>query len=70
VTAPIGDLVRTWRRRRRLSQLDLATTARPPSPGSSDPRAPTPPIVGFDVAVTGADGRISAVHGFLDRVPS
>ncbi|WP_067486621.1 nuclear transport factor 2 family protein [Actinomadura hibisca] len=28
------------------------------------------PVVGFDVAVFGADGRIEKVHGFLDKVPS
>ena len=28
------------------------------------------PIVGFDVAVLDADGRISTVLGFLDRVPA
>src|SRR3954470_5714400 len=28
------------------------------------------PIVGFDVAVTDDDGRISTVLGFLDKVPS
>lgn len=27
-------------------------------------------VVGFDVAVLAADGRIRAVHGFLDRVPA
>ena len=27
------------------------------------------PVAGFDVAVIGADGRITRVHGFLDRVP-
>ncbi|MFI6802552.1 nuclear transport factor 2 family protein [Streptosporangium canum] len=27
-------------------------------------------VVGFDVAVLTADGRIEAVHGFLDKVPS
>ncbi|WP_067821148.1 nuclear transport factor 2 family protein [Actinomadura kijaniata] len=27
------------------------------------------PVVGFDVAVFDGDGRISRVHGFLDRVP-
>ena len=27
------------------------------------------PIVGFDVAVTDGDGRLSQVLGFLDRVP-
>lgn len=27
------------------------------------------PIVGFDVAVTNEDGRISAVFGFLDKIP-
>lgn len=28
------------------------------------------PVVGFDVVVTGADGRIERVHGFLDAVPA
>ena len=28
------------------------------------------PIVGFDVAVTGGDGRLRSVLGFLDRVPA
>ncbi len=28
------------------------------------------PVAGFDVAVLGEDGRIKAVHGFLDRVPA
>jgi hypothetical protein len=27
-------------------------------------------VAGFDVAVLDASGRISAVHGFLDRVPA
>jgi hypothetical protein len=26
-------------------------------------------VVGFDVAVVASDGRLSAVHGFLDKVP-
>lgn len=34
------------------------------------PRGSDPPVVGFDVVVTGADGRIETVVGFLDRVPS
>ena len=28
-----------------------------------------PVVSGFDVAVVAADGRLSTVHGFLDRVP-
>jgi SnoaL-like domain len=32
--------------------------------------APDAPVAGFDVAVLDASGRISAVHGFLDRVPA
>ncbi|WP_369257174.1 nuclear transport factor 2 family protein [Geodermatophilus amargosae] len=28
------------------------------------------PVIGSDVAVTGADGRIRTVLGFLDRVPA
>jgi hypothetical protein len=33
------------------------------------PEGAEAPIVGFDVAVIAADGRIKDVHGFLDRVP-
>lgn len=33
------------------------------------PAGGEPPIVGFDVAVTDADGRITTVLGFLDKVP-
>jgi hypothetical protein len=33
------------------------------------PAGAEPPIVGFDVAVTDADGRITTVLGFLDKVP-
>ncbi len=29
-----------------------------------------PLVVGFDVAEVAGDGRITAVHGFLDQVPS
>lgn len=29
-----------------------------------------PVVIGFDVAVRADDGRLSAVHGFLDKVPS
>lgn len=29
-----------------------------------------PTAVGFDVAVIAADGRMRAVHGFLDKVPA
>ena len=29
-----------------------------------------PLVIGFDVAVLDAEGRISAVHGFLDQVPA
>jgi SnoaL-like domain len=28
------------------------------------------PVVGFDVVVTDGDGRIRAVHGFIDRMPA
>lgn len=34
------------------------------------PAGSEPVVVGFDVVLTGADGRISAVAGFLDRVPA
>jgi ketosteroid isomerase-like protein len=27
-------------------------------------------LAGFDVAVTAPDGRLSAVHGFLDKIPA
>jgi hypothetical protein len=27
-------------------------------------------VIGFDVAVVGADGRLRAVHGFLDKAPA
>jgi hypothetical protein len=33
------------------------------------PEGAEPLVVGFDVATVGPDGRITAVHGFLDRVP-
>jgi hypothetical protein len=33
------------------------------------PEGAEPPIVGFDVALTDADGRITTVLGFLDKVP-
>jgi hypothetical protein len=33
------------------------------------PAGEQPPIVGFDVLATDADGRIRSVHGFLDQVP-
>jgi len=29
-----------------------------------------PVVIGFDVAVLAEDGRIRAVHGFLDKVPA
>ncbi|ALL83048.1 polyketide cyclase [Pseudonocardia sp. EC080619-01] len=29
-----------------------------------------PPVIGFDVVVVAGDGRIAAVHGFLDAVPA
>jgi hypothetical protein len=31
--------------------------------------APEPLVVGFDVVELNADGKIRAVHGFLDKVP-
>ena len=34
------------------------------------PDGSEPPVVGSDVAVTDADGRIRTVLGFLDRVPA
>ncbi|MGX7681948.1 nuclear transport factor 2 family protein [Jatrophihabitans sp. DSM 45814] len=38
--------------------------------GTEDPSNPAvAPIVGFDVAVVTTGGQITAVHGFLDKVP-
>jgi hypothetical protein len=34
------------------------------------PAGAEPLVIGFDVAAVAADGRITTVHGFLDRVPS
>jgi hypothetical protein len=34
------------------------------------PEGAEPIVIGFDVAVVGADGRISQVLGFLDKVPT
>jgi hypothetical protein len=34
------------------------------------PDGTEPPVIGSDVAVTDADGRIRTVLGFLDRVPA
>ncbi len=34
------------------------------------PEGAEPVVIGFDVAVTGEDGRIVAVLGFLDKVPA
>ncbi|WP_232663487.1 nuclear transport factor 2 family protein [Pseudonocardia sp. TRM90224] len=33
------------------------------------PAGQEPIVIGFDVAAIAADGRISTVHGFLDKVP-
>ncbi|ADD40483.1 nuclear transport factor 2 family protein [Stackebrandtia nassauensis] len=33
------------------------------------PEGEEPPVLGFDVVVLDADGRVKSVHGFLDRVP-
>jgi hypothetical protein len=33
------------------------------------PEGDEPLVIGFDVATVGADGRITAVQGFLDKVP-
>jgi hypothetical protein len=33
------------------------------------PAGDEPVVIGFDVAITGSDGRIERVFGFLDRVP-
>jgi hypothetical protein len=34
------------------------------------PEGAEPPIVGFDVAVAGDDGKLVTVLGFLDKVPA
>jgi hypothetical protein len=34
------------------------------------PEGGEPIVVGFDVAVLTEEGRISQVHGFLDKVPA
>jgi len=34
------------------------------------PSGGEPLVIGFDVAVLGADGQIGAVYGFLDKVPA
>jgi hypothetical protein len=34
------------------------------------PAGGEPVVIGFDVAVLGADGQIGAVYGFLDKVPA
>jgi hypothetical protein len=34
------------------------------------PEGAEPLVIGFDVATVGADGRITGVHGFLDKVPA
>jgi hypothetical protein len=34
------------------------------------PRNSEAPVVGFDVAVTGSDGKLTTVLGFLDKVPA
>jgi hypothetical protein len=37
---------------------------------SLGPKGAEPLVTGFDVAVTGDDGRLRAVLGFLDKVPA
>jgi hypothetical protein len=34
------------------------------------PAGAEPVVIGFDVVVTGEDGRIASVYGFLDKVPA
>jgi hypothetical protein len=34
------------------------------------PAGAEPLVIGFDVVAVAADGRITTVHGFLDRVPA
>ena len=46
------------------------TTGRPASPGVSGRRAVSPPVIGFDVAITAGNGQIVSVLGFLDKVPA
>jgi hypothetical protein len=37
---------------------------------SLGPAGGEPAVVGFDVAVTAEDGKLTSVYGFLDKVPS
>jgi hypothetical protein len=34
------------------------------------PAGEEPLVIGFDVAVADADGKLASVHGFLDKVPA
>ena len=34
------------------------------------PAGEEPVVIGFDVAVANADGKLASVHGFLDKVPA
>jgi hypothetical protein len=34
------------------------------------PEGGEPVVIGFDVVVAGPDGKLRAVHGFLDKVPA
>jgi hypothetical protein len=34
------------------------------------PAGTEPVVIGFDVAVANADGKLTSVHGFLDKVPA
>jgi hypothetical protein len=34
------------------------------------PAGDEPVVIGFDVAVADADGKLASVHGFLDKVPA
>jgi hypothetical protein len=34
------------------------------------PAGGEPVVIGFDVVVLAPDGRLAAVHGFLDQVPA
>jgi hypothetical protein len=38
--------------------------------GPAGPDAADAPVIGFDVAVLNDEGKVSAVYGFLDRVPA
>ena len=50
------------------SQLRLTWTLGPET--GDDPDGSSAPVAGFDVVVLTDEGKVSAVYGFLDRVPA